>query len=466
MPFLYLPPGGLIEQVLWSNEDVVTILLTEPDEDGPRSRIRRIVVNDDFENIDVNTVDSGATVRELAWSPDGDEVAVVEEDRVIVRRYDDWSVVAELSRDGYISARWIDEARLFVAGERYLSLFSPNTENERLIALSQAGHAGFSARDGSVVLQGDSKFIEPDNDFTRYSFSDEGTPPRDASTAIEDYRVFLDDLSSRTYRNRILVRDLAEIGTTPLFDVPRRRYAEFPDEDEEVSFRNFAHGSRIRERQIAFSINAIGGDDGLIEVLRALNRYDFRTTFFVSGDFIRRNPAAARSIATSVHEAGNLFSTHLDLTDASLGIDERFVQEGLADTEDLYFEATGEELSLLWHAPYYVVGPEVLEAAEELGYQHTGRDVESLDSVPRYTEDGIDPLYRRSGELVNRIVERVEPGSIVDITLGIPGESEVVGGREDYLYHHIDVLLNALISRGYEVVPVSTLIERAQEGVQ
>lgn len=466
LPFLYLPPDSAVERVLWSNEHVVTVLLTEQHEDGPRSRIRRIVFDEDLESVDFNVVESGSDVRGLERSPDGSKVAVIERDRVVVRRYDDWGVLAELTRDNYVSARWIGANRLFVAGERYLSVFSPEDEDEQLLALSQAPDAGFSEDDGSIVLRSNSRSIRPNDEATQFSFSEEDVALADASTALEDYRVFLDELSSRTYRNRILVRDLSDVGTSPLFDVPRPGYAEFPDEEDDISFRNFTHGSRLRGRQIALSINAIGGDDGLVDVLRALERYDFRATFFLTGDFIRRNPESARSIASSEHEAGNLFSTYLDLTDASLGVDERFVQEGLADTEDLYFSATGEELSLLWHAPYYVVGPDVIDAAEELGYQHTGRDVESLDSVPRYTEDGADPLYRRSAALIDRLMDRVKPGSIIDLTLGIPGEGDAVGGREDYLYHNMDVLLNALISRGYEVVPVSTLLERAQEGVQ
>jgi len=42
------------------------------------------------------------------------------------------------------------------------------------------------------------------------------------------------------------------------------------------------------------------------------------------------------------------------------------------------------------------------------------------------------------------------------------GDDRPDGGRNDYLFHRLDVLLNGLIERGYEVVPVSTLMDNAR----
>jgi hypothetical protein len=36
------------------------------------------------------------------------------------------------------------------------------------------------------------------------------------------------------------------------------------------------------------------------------------------------------------------------------------------------------------------------------------------------------------------------------------------GRRDDYLFQKLDILINELASRGYDIVPVSTLIQDAR----
>jgi hypothetical protein len=59
--------------------------------------------------------------------------------------------------------------------------------------------------------------------------------------------------------------------------------------------------------------------------------------------------------------------------------------------------------------------------------------------------------------MIDRIMDTKRPGSIIPLRLGI-----LSGGRSDYLFLRIDVLLDALVRSGYTVVPVSTLMEHAQ----
>jgi hypothetical protein len=59
--------------------------------------------------------------------------------------------------------------------------------------------------------------------------------------------------------------------------------------------------------------------------------------------------------------------------------------------------------------------------------------------------------------MIDRIMSLKRPGSIIPIRLGI-----LPGGRGDYLFLRIEVLLDALVRAGYSVVPVSTVIEHAR----
>jgi len=200
--------------------------------------------------------------------------------------------------------------------------------------------------------------------------------------------------------------------------------------------------------------------EGLTEILNTLAGYDIQTTFFVSGEFIRRHPTALAEIAGAGHEVGSLFFAYFDMADRRIRITPEFIQDGLARNEDDYFDATGRELSLLWHAPYYFVSDEIITAGREANYVYVGRDVDSLDWVPRRTDEGLSQLYMPSSQLAERILEEKKPGSIVSLQVGISENAR--GGRDDYLFQRLDILINGLLDQGYDVVPVSTLIEHAR----
>ena len=74
-------------------------------------------------------------------------------------------------------------------------------------------------------------------------------------------------------------------------------------------------------------------------------------------------PTLVKEIADSGHEVGSLFYAYFNMTDSRFAVDRDFVKGGLARNEDDYFAATGRELSLLWHAPYYIVNSEIIAAA-------------------------------------------------------------------------------------------------------
>jgi hypothetical protein len=61
------------------------------------------------------------------------------------------------------------------------------------------------------------------------------------------------------------------------------------------------------------------------------------------------------------------------------------------------------------------------------------------------------------------ILEQKRPGSVIALTLGRPGyDDNPALGRDDYVFSHLDLLINNLMQRGYSLVPVSTLIEASR----
>jgi peptidoglycan/xylan/chitin deacetylase (PgdA/CDA1 family) len=257
-----------------------------------------------------------------------------------------------------------------------------------------------------------------------------------------------------------MIRNITSVGTTPL--LPGVRYSDFsaPTVREEPPAGQeglFTHARREGLREVGLCFDLYDDAAGLAGVLDALRRFGIRATFFLNGEFIRRHPGAARDIAAAGHETASMFFAPIDLSDARYRIQGDFIARGLARNEDEFFRAAGAELNLIWHAPYYAVSPEMIAAAAAAGYRTIGWDVDPQDWVGREeSKRGSLPQYS-APEIIDRIMERKQPGSIIPIRLGL-----LPGGRSDYLFGRINVLLDALVRSGYSVSPISTLIEHSR----
>lgn len=476
LPYLLLPRGADITRVLWGENEIATIL------------VRMANSNDTVVyRLNLRTSISGATfrrmpdagVRDISPSPSGRRVALLYRDRVQVKDYERWSDLNEFDHREPLHVRFRTENELIIGGRYLLETRLLENDGRRFLGFAQIEQYGFApsdARQASGARQASDNQSDPVEtvrlssgdavrgyDFTNNSLHEApGMDAREAQVSSAEFRVYLQSQAGGPHQNTVMVRDIAAFGTSRLVPAPERRYVEFPSEDDRVDFDHFRHGSRLRAREISLVFNATDSARGLPSILRTLQTYDIRATFFVNGEFIRRYPDAVREIAEAGHEVGSMFHYHIDFSDARFGIDRDFIRRGLASNEDEYFAATGGELSLIWHAPYYLVNREIVEAGKALNYTYVGRDVDSLDWVPKRSPAGISRLYQPSAELLNRVVESVLPGSIVALSVGKPGDGMPDGGRDDYLFDRLDVLLNSLMYRGYRVVPVSTLMERAR----
>jgi len=460
LPYLYLPRNTRVLQVLWSQEDIIT-LVTGSIRHGEyaRSVYRLDLTDEELRSRFEQTEDEN--VLGVALSPGGTRALLWTAESVEIRDYQTWETETRIEHPDVIHALWESERRILVAGAHRIDRVDLGQEGnpETLLAFSQVESYGYNR---------ESAAIEVESNGERYRLGAEGWEPleeldlAEPGVASEDYRVYLENLSSGSYRNMVMVRNVSSFGTVPLFPRPQRAYEPFPSRDDPIDFTNFSHGSRIRRREVAFVFNAIDSVTGLTEILNTLAQYDLRSTFFVNGDFIRRHPGAVQEIAESGHEVGSLFYTYFDMASGRFQINGDFIKQGLARNEDEYFETTGRELSLFWHAPYYFVNPEIISASREMNYAYIGRDVDSLDWVPTRDENGLSRLYRDTADIIEAVIEEKRPGSIIAMTVGRPGDDRPDGGREDYLFHRLDVLINGLIERGYEIVPVSTLMEHAR----
>ncbi len=455
LPYLYLPRGAVVKRLLWNEGGTVTVLTEEIDQGNVQTRLFRLPVARDGSPAAFRELKE-AGLRDLVLSPDGSAVALLFDDRVELRGYEGWDSRGRHRHDVPLAVKWLGEEELVIAGRSTIEVWNVRSDASRLVALSQSGRSVFSA-DGRSILaeQGGSTYRAPAD---RPVWSQGGSlPPTIPRQATDRYRVYLEEAAGGPFQNIVMIRDTRELVTRSLPQRPEPRYEPFPQREEPVDFDLFAHGSRLRRREIALVFNVIDSIEGLPGILSTLHEFGIRATFFVNGEAIRRYPGAVKEIADSGHEVGSLFYTYFDMTDTRFQLDKEFIKQGLARNEDEFFEATGGELALLWHAPYYVTSSEIIAASREMNYTYVGRDVDSLDWVARDLANATPGLYKPAAALVARVLSEKKPGSIVPVLAGVPP-----GRREDYLFQKLDLLIDGLLRRGYSVVPVSQLIEHAR----
>jgi peptidoglycan/xylan/chitin deacetylase (PgdA/CDA1 family) len=455
LPYLFLPRNTRVKKVVWSRGRIIS-LLTGSIRSGinKTSLFRFNPEQTDGKMIFFKTDDED--VHDIVLAPDERRIALIKDQSVEIKRYRTWKDDKSFSHDRPLHVVWKSDMELIISGRSVTERVSFQDEYRQTICFSQVERYGFSKSNKNVQVEVSGKVYEQVEPGKWLEKTEMDLAVRKVYSP--EYRVYLERSPRGSYRNLVMVRDQKGYeGTKHLFNPPARSYEEFPRKEEPVSFFNFSHGSRIRRREVALVFNAVDGVEGLTEIFNTLADFGFQCTFFVNGEFIRRNPGAVKELAGSGHEIGSLFYTYFNMTDAQFTVNEEFVKQGLARNEDDYFRVSGSELSLLWHAPYYFVNSEIIEAAEEMNYQYIGRDIDTLDWVTEEQARKSDGFYMSAGKLVERIMELKKPGSIIPVRIGT-----TEGTREDYLFHKLDSLINGLISQGYTIVPVSTLMEHAR----
>jgi|TergutMp193P3_1026864.scaffolds.fasta_scaffold00279_13 peptidoglycan/xylan/chitin deacetylase (PgdA/CDA1 family) len=375
-----------------------------------------------------------------ALSPDGTTAVFWGDGGLELWDYANWRLIQRLTSEPVFSCAWASGRQIIFGNSSFIEEISISGTNyqRRRICLSGAEEFGFeeSARGSSRVL------AKMGNDW----FASDGRTPwipaaspqlRQTALASERYRVFLEPQSSGHYKNIPMIRNMRSTGTVSL--VSRHTTPN----------NAFTLG---RQSQIALCFDLYDDDTGLPQVLAALRRCNARATFFLNGDFIRRNPLSAAAIIEAGHETASLFYAPIDLSDSRYRVTGEFITQGLARNEDEFYRATGRELSILWHPPFYRSSGLVNTAAAAAGYITISRNIDPGDWLSR--DDALRLNLRQipASEMIDQIIAGKRTGAVIPVRLGL-----LPGGRDEYLFQRIDVLLDALIRSGCEIIPVSAV---------
>ncbi|MBI5237330.1 MAG: polysaccharide deacetylase family protein [Deltaproteobacteria bacterium] len=230
--------------------------------------------------------------------------------------------------------------------------------------------------------------------------------------------------------------------------------------------------TRVATEEMSLSVTFDGGSDAdeAGAILDALKERGIRTTFFLTGIFIKRHPDMVRRIVADGHEVGNHTMNHPHLTDyaATLShkrlswVDRGFLRDEINGAANAFKEAAGAEMAPLWRAPFGEVNREIIGWARDEGYLHIGwtadtQSRQSLDTLDWVADKG-SRLYHSSREIKERLLNfgthsNGLKGGIILMHLSTERKT-------DKLSSILGDVLDGLSEKGYRFVKVSKLIQQ------
>ncbi|MBE6354370.1 polysaccharide deacetylase family protein [Treponema sp.] len=374
-------------------------------------------------------------------SPDGKHVAFAGNNSAFVYDLTEWKLCGKISGEKILSILWLTNSTVVAGGVETVSLYTMDyktlASSSQVLFLSSSGSPFWNGTEICSELSSKKTYSwnpEKKSWVQRSSPSDRASPSEKNSR----YRVFLGSSQNRNFTNSIYVRSLAgKVITYPVF-----AQTEVPVKERKT-------------KKVALIFDAMENGEGVARILSVLNEFSMKGTFFFNGEFIRRYPVETKQIVASGSECASIFYSSADLLSSNFIIDEDFIKRGLARNEDEFFQVTGKELSLLWHAPYYSSSDLMKKAAAEAGYTYVEAYSGIRDSVS-FEDAAADSKikYMSSSQLIDAIAENLYDGMIISVSVG-----KSSGSRKDYLYENIDLLISAILDSGCQIVDVSELVK-------
>jgi peptidoglycan/xylan/chitin deacetylase (PgdA/CDA1 family) len=194
-------------------------------------------------------------------------------------------------------------------------------------------------------------------------------------------------------------------------------------------------------RVVALTFDAGANADGVPSILATLRQAGVPATFFLTGNFVRDFPAAARSIAAAGFRIGDHTVTHPHLT--QLG-DAAVRQEILGGAAQIT-AVTGRDTAPLFRFPFGDVNARVIAIANQAGY------------VPvRWTVDTLgwegSAGHITATVVASRVLAAAQPGEIVLMHVG--------SNPDDHTTFDADALpdiISELRTAGYSFVTLDAL---------
>lgn len=198
---------------------------------------------------------------------------------------------------------------------------------------------------------------------------------------------------------------------------------------QERKLPNYSVGTE--EMKVAISFDAAWGNDHTRPILEILDQYGVKTTFFLVKFWAEKFPEDVKEIAARGHEVENHSATHPDMRKLSV----EQIREELGSTGTTIESLTGVR-PRLFRPPFGAYNNSLIETCEAEGYK-----------VIQWSVDSLDWQNLSAEQIVDRVLSRVEPGSIV-----------LFHNHATFVEDYLPPILEGLQAEGYQVVPIGKLI--------
>lgn len=186
-----------------------------------------------------------------------------------------------------------------------------------------------------------------------------------------------------------------------------------------------------QDKKIAISFDIAWGDKNIEEILKTLDYYDTKSTFFLVGTWVDNNKSLVKQIDKKGHEIGNHSTTHAKMTKLS---EEDIINEIEATSDKI--EGIIGKRPIVYRPPFGEYDNKSIEVCEKLGYKVIKWDIDSLD----WKEIG-------PNHVIDTVVKNSKPGSII-----------LFHGGVEYTKDYLPKIIKTLQKEGYDIVPVSELL--------
>ncbi len=186
------------------------------------------------------------------------------------------------------------------------------------------------------------------------------------------------------------------------------------------------------DKSIALTIDAAWEDDKTAFILKTLDHYDVKATFFLCGIWVSTYPEDVKAIAAAGHEIGNHSKTHPHMNALSAAQ----IQKEIKTLDDEIEQLTGKRCTL-FRAPYGEYNDTVIRTVREFGYEPI-----------QWNLDTVDWREERSAEtILNAVLPKLSPGSII-----------LCHNNGYKIEEYLPTLIQTALNEGYAFVTVSELL--------
>ncbi|HPF53972.1 MAG TPA: polysaccharide deacetylase family protein [Eubacteriales bacterium] len=186
------------------------------------------------------------------------------------------------------------------------------------------------------------------------------------------------------------------------------------------------------DKVIALTIDAAWSTDKTEFILKTLEEYDVKATFFLCGVWVEAYPDYVKEIAKKGHEIGNHTKTHPHCSKLSAAE----IETELKVLDDEIERLTGERCTL-FRAPFGEYNDTVINTARAMGYE-----------VVQWSRDTVDWKESRTmQQILDSVLPKLKAGDII-----------LCHNNGFLIEEYLPKLIETALEQGYRFVTVSELL--------